>query len=603
MSWQQVRSGPAFFPPRFPLRFDALSSSSGVVTLIERGTSIGIGVEGVECHGADGRHGRRSADRRTCSHGSTEHEKKPSRPRNGNQGCFGATETVVASVRVRENCSARSRTPYNPGCTLDSDTVPLERTVTMQWPNTELARTPGRKLRLGRRQFRSNAISASADPGSDRDLLAESLWNSLPFSRREEISTADRGDLVTAYLASHAKLARAGAEIDRLFFAVARASLEIRDCGLVAGEKRRAEYRRKLSEIRQSLSFEFSPDASLPQNSLLVDVPELVEFRIEKRLRADIEQLVDTIFEKLDELAGENVLGNIDWDDERRCTFQYFGHVLIRNAPTLSARTERTITRQGFTEVTREDKLTVARQTTTYRAVRHQHRLENAKLESLADCSMVLPAGITEIIDAIPPWLKPVMQIVVGDCVHERIIEHDIGESVDEEIVHRESVRTERYIDPAIVLGSYVLTGWGDREIRIAEDSEARAFTVASKQTELSDVEAASNSHRNIGLVAILGGLAVFAAGISSSIILPAVGIAVAIGGVLLLSYSIYLRSTAAIPAVRFRDIFTFGARVGFAVGALFSAVAAIQQGGVLPLGMMVMFGIAFFSTRRFASE
>jgi len=473
----------------------------------------------------------------------------------------------------------------------------------MQWPNTELARTPGRKLRLGRRQFRSNAISASGNPGSDRDLLAESLWNSLPFSRREEISTRDPSELVTAYQASHAKLARAGAEIDRLFFAVARASLEIRDCWLVTGEKRRGEYRRKLAQIRQSLSFEFSPDTPLPENLLLVDPPELVELRIEKRLRADIEQFVDAFFEKLDKLTGEDVLGEIGWDDDRRCTFHFFGHVLIRNAPTLSARMERTVTRQGFTEITTDDKLTVARQTTTHRTVRHEHRLENAKLDSLADCSMALPAGITEIVAAIPHWLKPVMRIVVGDCVHERIIEHDIGESVDEEVVRRESVRTERYIDPAIVIGRYVLTGWGDGEIRVAEDSEARAFTVASKQTELSDVEAASNSHRNIGFAAILAGLALFAASISSSVILPAVGIAVAIGGVLLLSYSIYLRSTAAVPAVGFRDIITFGTRIGFAVGSLFAAVAAIKLGGVLPLGMMVMFGIAFFSARRFASE
>lgn len=473
----------------------------------------------------------------------------------------------------------------------------------MQWPSTELARTTGRKSRLGRLHFRSNAVSASATPNFNRDLLAELLWNSLPFSKWETVSTTDSAELVSAYQASHEKLVRAGAEVDRLFFAVARASLEIRDCCLVTGEKRRAEYRRKLAEIRQSLSFEFSPDGPIPENSLLVDPLELVELRIEKRLRADIDQFVNAFFEKLDELTGKNVLGNIAWDDERRCTFQYFGQVLIRNAPTLSARTERTITRQAFTKITTVDKLTVARQTTTHRTVRHEHRLENAKLESLADCSMVLPAGITEIVAAIPPWLKSVMRIVVGHCVHERIIEHDIGESVDEEVVRRESVRTERYIDPAIVLGSYVLTGWGDREIRVAEDSEARAFTVASKQAELSDVEAASNSHRIIGFIAILAGLALFTASISGSAILPAVGIAVGIGGVLFLSYSIYLRSTAAVPAVALRDIITFVARVGFAVGSLFAAIAAFQLGGVLSLGMMVMFGIAFFSARRFASE
>lgn len=467
--------------------------------------------------------------------------------------------------------------------------------------NAELRKQANKNSPVGLHPFgRERSL---VEPGFDRDAVEQALWSSLPFSDRSSNSTADRDALIAAYRSSHAKLARTGVEIDRLFSSVARASIEIRDCVLASADKRRDEYRKKLAEIRQAFSFEHEPDEPLSADSLLLEPMELVEFRIERRLREEISRLVNALLEKLSGLKAENVLGQITWNEEGGCKFDYFGHVIIRNAPTLSARRERNISRQGFMEVATEDTLTVATQTITYRAVHHEHLLENAEAKCPANYSAALPVGIGEIIAAIPSWLRSVMTIVVGDCVHERIIEQDIGERIQEEIIWRESVRTERYIDPAIVMGRYALVGWGEREILTAEVSQARAGVTEDKKTETGILIVAADSHRNAGFAAVLAGLIIFIGCISSSVILPAVGIGLAIGGVLLLSYSFYLRSKAAMAAIGLREIITLGTQISSVVGTVFASAAAVRLGSAIPLGLLIISVIAFVSARRFANE
>ena len=66
-------------------------------------------------------------------------------------------------------------------------------------------------------------------------------------------------------------------------------------------------------------------------------------------------------------------------------------------------------------------------------------------------------------VEHIPKWLYPFIQVIDGTICRERIIERDTR--VDDWV--NEVVRDEPIFgcEPAVILGPYVLTGWGPREV------------------------------------------------------------------------------------------------------------------------------------------
>lgn len=128
----------------------------------------------------------------------------------------------------------------------------------------------------------------------------------------------------------------------------------------------------------------------------------------------------------------------------------------------------------------------------------------------------MVPVAIQPIIDRIPSWLAPEAKIVTGIQFRENVITQQRKDRVWlKESVRKSKVRT--HDDPALVIGPFVLTGWGEQET-LAETQ--RRQEVQSKQTREQEIATFGGSHRRATLLARCLGVAsvvAFALGIVGS--------------------------------------------------------------------------------------
>lgn len=82
-----------------------------------------------------------------------------------------------------------------------------------------------------------------------------------------------------------------------------------------------------------------------------------------------------------------------------------------------------------------------------------------------------VPRFQKQVIESIPAWLRPSVRLIEGTMIGRQLIEHD---HAPEKISHQaeeaylEDLEIDFRFDPAVILGQFVLTGWGPSEI--AED-------------------------------------------------------------------------------------------------------------------------------------
>jgi hypothetical protein len=87
----------------------------------------------------------------------------------------------------------------------------------------------------------------------------------------------------------------------------------------------------------------------------------------------------------------------------------------------------------------------------------------NAVATTIKDSRVVMPPQVVRLIEKIPDWLYPFVRVIDGDIFRERIIEREMKVSQWQDV----QVRDEPIIgcEPGVIIGPYVLTGWGPREV------------------------------------------------------------------------------------------------------------------------------------------
>ena len=97
----------------------------------------------------------------------------------------------------------------------------------------------------------------------------------------------------------------------------------------------------------------------------------------------------------------------------------------------------------------------------------------NAVRTSIRDSRVVMPPEVERLVEHIPAWLYPFVRVIDGTICRERIIERDtrVEDWVNVQ-VHDEPIFGW---EPAVIIGPYVLTGWGPREI---EQEQARRHAI-----------------------------------------------------------------------------------------------------------------------------
>ena len=111
----------------------------------------------------------------------------------------------------------------------------------------------------------------------------------------------------------------------------------------------------------------------------------------------------------------------------------------------------------------------------------------NAIRTSIDNSRVVMPPPVERLCRAVPDWLKPFVEVIDGTIFRERIIERDVRVAnwQDVQIFDEPIVGCE----PGVIIGSYVLTGWGPREV---EAELRRRETLAHEHTSIKQAASAS---------------------------------------------------------------------------------------------------------------
>lgn len=212
-----------------------------------------------------------------------------------------------------------------------------------------------------------------------------------------------------------------------------------------------------------------------------------------KLLQEASHTLANQLIVSLHMLVELNVVGIIDWKDERTCKLNFFRHA-IEQEPIESQKTTTVRRTERNTLATEEwEQLRVRNR---YFIERHEHHVMNAETRDLDQKCHPIPRQHAELIDQIPEWLHPHLRVLEGTLILEQIVERQIREDQWQSEPILRSTHETHEIDPAILLGHFVLTGWGQRDVDREIHRRRREARFETQAPELPSPEVLQESGR-----------------------------------------------------------------------------------------------------------
>ena len=297
--------------------------------------------------------------------------------------------------------------------------------------------------------------SVRPDFPEQQRIMRELLFQQMPIGRLNRKAKENRELIAHAYIESHRILNSQAELLNKFFEALADSQIEIR--GSHGAPQLRTVVAKTRDAILGRISYRLLPSPSiLSAETAALEAPELL-----MRLRADIERrasfLAAHFFETLGAAAKKQIVGHIRWTGRDTCQYVYF------TAPIIC---EGTVTRSTA------DARNVKHVDTTkyqHRFGIHGHDLMSAAISYRMPPAIFVPARVDRLVRAIPPIIRPLLAVVDGLLIAERIVEWDAFEST----IIEERVIPQAQFDPAIVLGPYVLAGWSDRDLGVTTMSDS----------------------------------------------------------------------------------------------------------------------------------
>ena len=142
----------------------------------------------------------------------------------------------------------------------------------------------------------------------------------------------------------------------------------------------------------------------------------------------------------------------------RKCEFSNFNQTILSTLYEEQGRWKRSDKREKAVE----EKRTLVR--------RIQHLVEATEYK-VGESKVTVPREQIDFLRTIPQWLSPAIRIVEGMLIRETMVEQDLGV---QKLTETED-RVQWHNDPAITLGPFVLSAWGEAEIRREEQRQASA--------------------------------------------------------------------------------------------------------------------------------
>jgi len=306
------------------------------------------------------------------------------------------------------------------------------------------------------------------------ERLSQAISQRLPWQATVTHAAPDREAVVSAYVNSLKQLAVYRNDVEMLVLEAWRANLEFRQsAGETHEEAREAVLSGKLEETMAQAFLDWMPAKNIVTAALLSQPHEDYTAQLSSSLSDEVTHFSRQLFEMMQRMVDLELFGLVEWLPKQCCRYHFFRRVVIQGATELHEAVTETLPDDEDPDVDRHVGRRVIghRRTTSTQSIkheirfaRHQHELINAVRTSIRNSTVVMPPQIVRLIESIPEWLYPFVEVIDGQIVRELIIERDVSIEDWTQV----DVRDEPIIDvdPGIVIGPFVLSGWGSVEIR-----------------------------------------------------------------------------------------------------------------------------------------
>lgn len=306
--------------------------------------------------------------------------------------------------------------------------------------------------------------------------LAEYFWSELPFSKATGFADHLKHDELCQLEADSSNQLKSWQDqLQHLATVHCRTAIELRVDGPSVDSVRQASFESKADELLQDCGGVF---VLLPP-LMTADVRPLAARTVYEKLYAKLhracEQLASGFVSLLDNMRDKSLVGTIHWTTESDCKLDFFRHVVIHESKTTVTRTSEQVT-DDESPILRFRETESVQVSDQHCLAQHEHHVTQAVAHKIEERWYPIPLQFQPLLDAIPPWLRPHVRILEGHQYLERIFVKNLRQR---EWQTEPIVRREFEVEPAILIGSYVLAGWGqaelDREIQRLDSIEFEA--------------------------------------------------------------------------------------------------------------------------------
>lgn len=304
-------------------------------------------------------------------------------------------------------------------------------------------------------------------------LIAEALWNRLPWTAIDTTSDVSRDSIITAYIDSLKQIDHCREQVEELVEAACRANIEFRQAlgqtNVIARDQALEE---QLEKVVEEAELQWLPTRNVATGELMSRPADVYRQRLNAALEQATQEFAKELMQLFARLVDRQLFGLVEWLPNHCCRYHFFRQVVIQeNTGEFRHVLSEELFNESLSSTAQARETTFGRRSIErgqqgkhhFRLARHEHEVINAVRTSVGNSTVVMPPGVVDLVKAIPEWLYPFVEVIDGDIIRERIIERDTGvtdwkqsEVFDEPIFGCE---------PGVIIGPYVLSGWGPREV------------------------------------------------------------------------------------------------------------------------------------------
>ena len=302
--------------------------------------------------------------------------------------------------------------------------------------------------------------------------LSEHIRKELPSLQFS--STVSRQDFARSYNDCNAFFEKLQQDVTDFTKLICRHTVNLQVDGQSTPEARIAAMESARKPLMAAVQRLKLPLPQIQDGQLMDPSSELIQTTVNTWIQDSCHAIASQLLMSLHVLVERQVVGIIDWYDDTACKLHFYRHIVTqdqirtkatqRSSTAVNADTSRTITTEHFEQLKGRN---------THSIERHEHRVVDAETREPDQARHLIPHKHKSFLDHIPHWILKYVRILEGNLTYESIGSRTVRVETFQSKpirtgIHKETlpvVRTPDELDPAILLGHFVLTGWTQREI------------------------------------------------------------------------------------------------------------------------------------------